>query len=228
MFAAMLDNSVLWPSLQRDFLLSLAVEGLYRPLWSTAILDELRYHEARKPVGRGHYRVLAEQRSQRLVNQMSREFDGAIVANWEALEGTFGLPDIDDEHVAAAAMVGGAAVIVTSNLKDSPPQRIPNPVKVISPAQFAADTVVAPGSPGISGFSMMWPEPHKSVPAVRSVVQQEAEPPAELLSYKGWCSSRGVEPYGHPLALAQWDVWAAERDTWEARHGRLLGWGERV
>jgi predicted nucleic acid-binding protein len=141
MFAAMLDTSVLWPSLQRDFLLSLAVEGLYRPLWSTAILDELRYHEARKLVGHGHDRVLAEQRSQRLVNQMSTAFDDAIVANWEALEGTFGLPDIDDEHVVAAALVGGADVIVTSNLKDFPPQRIPNPVKVISPAQFAADTV---------------------------------------------------------------------------------------
>jgi hypothetical protein len=61
MFAALLDTSVLWPSLQRDFLLSL-VEGLYRPLWSTAILDELRYHEAQKLVGRGHDPALAAQR----------------------------------------------------------------------------------------------------------------------------------------------------------------------
>ncbi|CAN5390931.1 hypothetical protein BH09ACT7_BH09ACT7_60170 [soil metagenome] len=118
MFAALLDTSVLWPSLQRDFLLSLAIEGLYRPLWSSAILDELRYHEAQKLVDRGHARVLAGQSAQRLIDQMSSAFNDAVVANWESLEGTFGLLDIDDEHVVAAALVGGADTIVTSNLKD--------------------------------------------------------------------------------------------------------------
>ena len=148
MFAALLDTSVLWPGLQRDFLLSLAVEGLYRPLWSTAILDELCYHEARKLIDRGHDPALASQRAQRLVDRMRTAFDDAIVVSWESLEGTFGLPDIDDEHVVAAALVGGADVLVTSNLKDFPPQQIPKPLTVISPAQFAADTVAV--SPDIA------------------------------------------------------------------------------
>ena len=124
MFAALLDTSVLWPSLQRDFLLSLAVEGLYRPLWSSAILDELQLHEVQKLVGRGEDPDAAATRAQHLIDQMTTAFDDALVENWEPLDGTFGLPDPDDEHVVAAALVGGAGVIVTSNLKDFPLQRI--------------------------------------------------------------------------------------------------------
>ncbi len=98
MFAALLDTSVLWPSLQRDFLLSLAIEGLNRPLWSTEILAELEYHETQKLINRGKHPDAAAARASHLISQMTTAFDDALVENWEPHDGTFHLPDANDEH----------------------------------------------------------------------------------------------------------------------------------
>ena len=87
MFTAFLDTCVLWPSLQRDFLLSLAIEGLYRPVWSAVILDELQYHEAAKLIKRGETANQAAERAQRLTTQMRTAFNDAEVHGWEGLEG---------------------------------------------------------------------------------------------------------------------------------------------
>lgn len=142
MFSAFLDTSVLWPSVQRDLLLALAVEGAYRALWSDAILHELRIHEAAKLVNRhGFSQPEARRRAERLIDQMSLAFDDSCVTGWEPLEGTYGLPDPDDEHVVAGAVVGGAEVIVTSNLKDFPAARLPAAMRATSPAAFVDDTV---------------------------------------------------------------------------------------
>lgn len=146
MFTALLDTCVLWPSKQRDFLLSLAVVNLYRPLWSSAILDELQYCEVDKlTVKYGIPQGDAETRATRLIETMRNYFDDAEVQNWEPYEGTFGLTDPDDEHVIAAAVAGHAGAIVTDNLKHFPPDKIPPGVEVIKPSEFAANTVaVAP------------------------------------------------------------------------------------
>lgn len=141
MFAALLDTCVLWPSLQRDFLLSMAVEGLYRPLWSDAILDELHRHEQLKLRDRDDAPpAVALSKADKLITNMRIHFDDALVSGWEALDGTFGLPDVDDEHVVAAAVVGGAGVIVTDNLKHFPRTKIPSDIQVLRGRTFAADT----------------------------------------------------------------------------------------
>ena len=141
MFTATLDTSVLWPSLQRDFLLSLAIEGTYRPTWSSAILDELQFHEEAKLVKRGMPVAEAARRAATLIAAMRREFADAEVDGWQPLEGTFGLPDPDDEHVLAAAVIAGAGAIVTENLKDVPADRIPPGIQVLSAREFAKNTV---------------------------------------------------------------------------------------
>lgn len=141
MFAALLDTNVLWPSLQRDVLLSFAVEGIYRPLWSSAVLDELEFHEARKLRQRGVAADDAEARAARLIASMRAAFADSEVAGWEALEGSFGLPDVDDEHVVAAALLGGAGVLVTHNVRDFPAARLPAGLEVQVPSQFAHHAV---------------------------------------------------------------------------------------
>lgn len=146
MFTALLDTNVLWPSLQRDFLLSLAAESLYRPIWSTGILDEVVECEVRKRVKRGAEPAAAELAAKRLIASMNDAFDDSCITGWEGLVGTYGLPDPDDEHVLAAAVVGGAGAIVTANHKDFPVALIPNGINITSPQRFALDTVsVHPG-----------------------------------------------------------------------------------
>jgi len=87
-FAALLDTCVLWPSKQRDFLLSLAVENLYRPLWSSDILEELYECELDKLTGTdGLTEAEAETRATRLIKNMRTNFDDAEVENWQPYRG---------------------------------------------------------------------------------------------------------------------------------------------
>jgi hypothetical protein len=106
---AVLDACVLIPSVQRDCLLSAALAGFYRPLWSDRILAEW----ARAAVRRGEPFDAA-------IAAATTAFPQACVAPAAGLESRLHLPDEDDIHVLAAAIAGGADAIVTWNAADFP------------------------------------------------------------------------------------------------------------
>lgn len=155
MFAALLDTCALWPSRQRDFLLSLAAAGAYRPLWSEEILAELHDCEMDKLLDRGSTQADAQQDADWLLSRLREYFDEAIVEGWEPLEGTYGLPDPDDEHVLAAAVKGGAGVIVTDNVKDFPAHLLPDRITAQLPKDFAENAVSISPESGIVALHAM-------------------------------------------------------------------------
>lgn len=56
---------------------------------------------------------------------MTGAFDDACIEDGEALDCSYGLPDPDDEHLVATAVVGGAEVIVSDNTSDLPRGKVP-------------------------------------------------------------------------------------------------------
>lgn len=149
MFSALLDANVLWPNMRRNFLLALAAERAYRPLWSDALLEEIEYHEIEKLIYKGKSKAEATARAARLVHEMRTGLPDALVAGWEPLEGSYGLPDPNDEHVLAAAVVGGAGAIVTLNMKHFPRKLVPDTVELVTPQDFAFSTVSMHPSKGL-------------------------------------------------------------------------------
>src|SRR5664279_6604294 len=115
---------------------------MYRPIWSSAILEELEISENAKLTDRaGMSSGEAELRARHLIEEMRANFEDAEVVGWEGLEGSYGLPDPDDEHVVAAAVVAGAGAIITLNTKDFPGTLLPFGLETLRPAEFAANTV---------------------------------------------------------------------------------------
>lgn len=127
-FSAVLDACVLYPAPLRDTLLRVALVGLYQPLWSEKILEEV----ARVMLRYGY----SAEKSDRLAKAMSAAFEDSMVIGWEPLESAM-RNDPKDRHVLAAAVRAGADVIVTSNLKDFPlSSREPYGIEAQSPDVF--------------------------------------------------------------------------------------------
>lgn len=136
MFGAVLDANVLVPSMLRDALLTLGAGGMYAPLWSPVILEETERTIRNLREAKGHDLDETDLYVTRLFSEMQRNFPDATVLGWEHLEGTFGLPDPDDEHVVAAAAHAKAGVIVTGNLRDFPEDKLPGELHALSGVEF--------------------------------------------------------------------------------------------
>ena len=99
-FSAMLDACVLVPVTLADTLLRLAEASLYRPLWSARIITETV-----RAIEEVHPQLSADDIRNR-ADAMDAAFGDASVTGWEALEHVISLPDPDDCHVVAAAIIG--------------------------------------------------------------------------------------------------------------------------
>ena len=134
MYAVLLDACVLVPNSLCDTLLRLAEHGFYRPLWSQRILDEVEYAVLKV------HPELDEARIRARITAMSGAFDDAMVLGWEQTCAGIDLPDLDDRHVLAAAIKGGAQSLVTFNLKDFPDNYLTTTdIEVVHPDEFLLD-----------------------------------------------------------------------------------------
>lgn len=133
-FVVVLDANVLFPFRKRDVLLRFYHAGLFRARWSAEILDEwTRSLLAMKP-------GLAASIDAQL-DAMQRAFPEALVTGYRPLIKGLTLPDPNDRHVLAAAILCGAQHIVTDNLADFPNDQLAKfCIEAIDADEFLART----------------------------------------------------------------------------------------
>jgi predicted nucleic acid-binding protein len=117
-FGAFYDANVLYPSGLRNFLMHLALTGIFRAHWSAEVHEEwIRNLLKNRP-------DLTPDKLDRTRQLMDKALPDALVAGYEHLVDSIELPDRDDRHVLAAAIHCRANVIVTLNLGDFPAQAL--------------------------------------------------------------------------------------------------------
>lgn len=170
---ALLDANVLYPAPIRDILMQLAVEDLFRAKWTADIhrewIEALLRHEP-------HRDRAALERTRTLMDTAVRD---ALITGYEALIETLVLPDPDDRHVLAAAIVGRCDVIVTQNLQDFPEDALkPYGIETQHPDDFLASHLsLAPG---------------KFCVAVRKVRARLKNPPYSVEDYLATLTRQGL------------------------------------
>ena len=118
----------------RDALLHFAEAGLFRARWSSDIIEEWR-----RSLLKAKPKLEESVTSQ--INAMRRTFPEACVDGYEDLIEALALPDPDDRHVLAAAIVADAEHIITENIKDFPEESIRKyGIEAVTADDFLAST----------------------------------------------------------------------------------------
>ena len=144
----MFDACVLYPQTLRDALLSLARTDLFRPL--VAHINE--------EWTRARLRQHPEQAAQigYTLEQVNKSVEDCLITGYEPLIEGIALPDPDDRHVVAAAVVGRADVIVTLNLSHFPAEALaPYNLEVQHPDEFIVHQFGINEAKALSGFKAM-------------------------------------------------------------------------
>ena len=168
---ALLDANVLYPAPIRDILLQLTVEDLFRAKWTSDIHSEWIEALLKNEPNRNR---AALERTRQLMDKATRD---ALITGYEALIACLDLPDPDDRHVLAAAIVGRCDVIVTHNLQDFP-QKKPYGIEAQHPDDFLVNHLhLAPG---------------KFCGAVRKVRVRLKNPPYTVEDYLATLTRQGL------------------------------------
>ncbi len=172
-FIVFYDANVLYPAELRNFLMHLALTGVFRAKWSADVHEEwMRSLLTNRP-------DITREKLERTRQLMDKAAPDALVTGYEHLIPGLFLPDPKDRHVLAAAIRGGASVIVTCNLADFP-QRVLREfdIEVQHPDEFILHLLdLAPG------LVMEAAENHR---------QSLKNPPKSVAEYIGSLESQGL------------------------------------
>ena len=170
-YTVILDACVLYPAPVRDILLSLAHQGFCHARWRDKINEEwignlLKNRPDLNPA-----------KLQRTTDRISQTILDWRVSGYEPFIETIRLPDPDDRHVVAAALIGHADAIVTFNLRDFPKEAL-EPLGL--EAQHPDDFVV-------NQLHLSLPEALKAIKAMRLRLVNPPQSVTQLLATLELC-----------------------------------------
>jgi predicted nucleic acid-binding protein len=172
-YTVLLDANVLYPAPMRDLLLQLAVTDIFRARWTADIHRE--WIEALL-LNQPHRDRAALERTRDKMDSATRD---CLVTGYQSLIHSLQLPDPDDRHVLAAAIVGRCDAIVTQNLRDFPDEALaPHGIEAVHPDAFL--------------HSQLETEPVPFSTAVRRVRARLKNPPYSVDDYLDTLTRQGL------------------------------------